>query len=307
MSFVVTLEGLVPERRYDGFPWTQARIEESAAESGPWTPVETITLTPADADPTKPVARNLTTALAALPSGSYRVVWRDAASHELATGPIDRTVGLISLERLKRSLDIPASSTAKDQRLLEIIQSVSRMILNYTDRDFGSPSVTETRTYPYDGYGIVDIDDATAVTVVTITYPAAVPYVLNNLDWYAEPLIKPQGVYEWLVVPPGAPYGGPSPEMGFKQNMDTYVPLLTQPTTVAVTGTFGWPEVPPDVVEAAELIARDLHDRPSGDLQSHSIESFSESFADPRGFQPTAIPAKAKDILDMYRRIPLNG
>jgi hypothetical protein len=47
-------------------PWTQARIEEAPAETGPWTTIDTITLSPVDSDPTAPQARSFSTPNATL-------------------------------------------------------------------------------------------------------------------------------------------------------------------------------------------------------------------------------------------------
>ncbi len=76
---VVTLY-FTPIERFDGRPWTQVRIQEAPADTGPWTLIDTQTLTPVDSDPKSPVPRSFTTALATLDDGWYRVVWVDALS-----------------------------------------------------------------------------------------------------------------------------------------------------------------------------------------------------------------------------------
>ena len=79
MTVVVTLEDYRPSPRYDGEPWTDARIEEAPASTGPWVTLETQALTPVDADPSDPVYRNFTTELASdTPELWYRIVWVDA-------------------------------------------------------------------------------------------------------------------------------------------------------------------------------------------------------------------------------------
>lgn len=85
MSQVVSFEDYVPSPRYDGIAWTQARIEESVSSTGPWTAIETITLSPVDADPSLPATRNLTTELATdAPDLWYRIVFLDADGDSLA-------------------------------------------------------------------------------------------------------------------------------------------------------------------------------------------------------------------------------
>lgn len=74
---VVSFTAYTPPPRYDAQSWTQARIEEAAAATGPWAIIDTKALTP-DADPTSPLPRSFTTELATLDSGWYRVAWIDA-------------------------------------------------------------------------------------------------------------------------------------------------------------------------------------------------------------------------------------
>jgi hypothetical protein len=78
VAYVVSLTGYTPVPRYDATPWTEARIEESTVSaSGPWSTLDTQTLSPVDADPADPIARNFTVSTAT-PTGWYRVVWIDA-------------------------------------------------------------------------------------------------------------------------------------------------------------------------------------------------------------------------------------
>lgn len=82
MSYVITLDDYAPPARVDGRAFTKARIEEAPAITGAWLPVQTLTLSPVDADPAHPVTRELTTGLAQYATGWYRVVWIDAEGHE---------------------------------------------------------------------------------------------------------------------------------------------------------------------------------------------------------------------------------
>lgn len=89
MSYVVTLENFRPTPRYDSLAWTQARIEEGALATGPWTALETIVLSPVDADPTEPALRNFTTELGTAADLWYRIVFLDADGDEaLPTYPV---------------------------------------------------------------------------------------------------------------------------------------------------------------------------------------------------------------------------
>lgn len=86
-NYVVRFAGYRPPARDDN-PWTQARLEEAAASAGPWTVLETRTLTPADANPASPAPRSFTTELATLPAGWYRITWVDATGDTASTAPV---------------------------------------------------------------------------------------------------------------------------------------------------------------------------------------------------------------------------
>lgn len=76
---VVTLNDVAPPERFDSHPWTIARIEESVSASGPWAALPDIALTPVDTNPESPITRDITTSLATLDVGWYRVRFVDAA------------------------------------------------------------------------------------------------------------------------------------------------------------------------------------------------------------------------------------
>lgn len=88
MPFVVSLEDFTPGARYDGLPWTQARIEQGTSATGPWTAIETKALSPLDANPASPASRDFTTALATVATGWFRIVFLDAGGNEQASGAV---------------------------------------------------------------------------------------------------------------------------------------------------------------------------------------------------------------------------
>lgn len=87
MAYVVTFEDLTPSPRFDALAWTTLRISESADVAGVYTTIDTITLSPVDADPTQPLARNVTTDNATMASGWYKVTFLDVAGDEQTLGP----------------------------------------------------------------------------------------------------------------------------------------------------------------------------------------------------------------------------
>jgi len=88
MAFIRTFEGFAPPKRFDGLPFTQALIRESATIDGVYTTIDTVTLSPLDTDPANPEARDFTTANATLEDAFYIIRWTDAAAAIFDSGPI---------------------------------------------------------------------------------------------------------------------------------------------------------------------------------------------------------------------------
>lgn len=78
---LLTLFGYKPPARYDDEPWTQARIEQSATETGSYTALATVDLDPGDTDPADPATRSFTTEDATV-GDWYRIVWIDGNTDE---------------------------------------------------------------------------------------------------------------------------------------------------------------------------------------------------------------------------------
>jgi hypothetical protein len=87
MSQVITFENYQPTPRYDGEAWEEVRIQEADAadaENADWTTIETIALSPLDADPTEPASRDFTTSNASDTIGLwYRLIFVDGDGDEL--------------------------------------------------------------------------------------------------------------------------------------------------------------------------------------------------------------------------------
>lgn len=93
MSYFRRFVAYAPPPRADGLSFTKARIEEAAEAAGPWTAIAIIDLAPLDTDPTRPMARELSTSAATLEPGWYRVTWLDAAGSATSpTAPIRSVV-----------------------------------------------------------------------------------------------------------------------------------------------------------------------------------------------------------------------
>lgn len=207
---------------------------------------------------------------------------------------------IVSLADYQMAVGTSENAGAQQLALDDAIQAA----LNYTDRDFGTTLVTETRTFPYRGKGILEIDDAAEVTSVTGSMVVG--------SWIAMkegPAAVP--VFSYLILPASRL---PSGEMGFTQNMDPLglhfrtqqLPIIE----VAVTGTWGWPTIPNDVRRAIIFLAQEYERAAesggSGDLQSKSVAEVAESYFEGQSLvQPRpieGIPDRAADILWPYKR-----
>lgn len=113
---VITFSGVTPIPRFDGHPWAQVAIDESMASIGPWIQLEIQGLSPLDADPEDPQSRDITTELATLANGWYRLRFIDqTGDEESATQPIQNletgpalytpTVGQVGALLRARTLD----------------------------------------------------------------------------------------------------------------------------------------------------------------------------------------------------------
>lgn len=203
---------------------------------------------------------------------------------------------LTTLSAVKTLLAL--TDTSQDAAITNAIPAASAAIRDFTNRSFGLPVATETRTYAYDRSGWLEIDDASAVTAVTLDANT----LTVNFDYVLGPdrgLMVPDAdrIYEWLELRPGI---GISPEMGFTYNLDTIwrFPFTAPYSSVMVTATFGWADVPAPVVQAVNWTVVDFISTPQS-YDDVTIATFSVR-------QPSAIangiPLRAQDLLTPYRR-----
>lgn len=212
---------------------------------------------------------------------------------------------LATLSEVKALLNIGASDTRFDAQWTAMIPTASDAIRAYTQRSFGTTAVSETRTFQYDGSGYVEIDDASTITLVEFVVPNASNISLPSDQWVALPYNGPIFTYIQLY----ADYTGVNPWMGFNRNLDVIYDegrLGTQTAVVAVTGTWGWPDVPGDVKLALAWTLQDWSSKASSDnLTSEAIEGWSRSWAGRAASQQIpalAIPSKALSLLANYLR-----
>jgi hypothetical protein len=223
-------------------------------------------------------------------------------------------MALVTLSEYKTAIkEASAANDAFHQGALDAAQDA---VLNYADRDFGAPPVTETRTYLYDGSGVLNIDDASTVTAVTLE--SVLPLTTNV--WRARHEGPASVVaYSWLELPQIdlSARRNSLGVMGFTQNLDRFLTSNGLPEiTAAVTASWGWATVPNDVkraviwtAEAYEAISGSSGS--AGGVASRSVAEVAESyFAEAQAQQGTppseAVPPRAQAILDAYRRVSIH-
>jgi hypothetical protein len=194
---VRTFTGYVPPARYDGAPFTAARIEERASlTAGAWAQIDSIALVPVDADPSAPAARNLTTPNATLEAGYYRIVWLDAAAGTFAgdavffdgTSDTPAAPALATLDELKRRVHASGGGVVDETLLGELLDAASARIVELTgDRTLAPDPANPTddavsRTFPVYG-AIVQVPDLRVVESITLDdreLTVAVDYTLRG-------------------------------------------------------------------------------------------------------------------------------
>jgi hypothetical protein len=132
MPQVITFENYRPTPRYDSIPWTEVRVYEAAtatADDVDWTLIDTITLSPVDADPSDPAARDITTELASDTEELwYRLVFVDATGDTLVpTVAVRNVVGpaaYATVDELARILSL-RSPTAEQVEAMERVLLVA--------------------------------------------------------------------------------------------------------------------------------------------------------------------------------------
>jgi hypothetical protein len=220
---------------------------------------------------------------------------------------------LLTLTEYKNYAGISLSDTSSDTQLTKMLAAVSAAIRNFTDRSFDTATSTGERIFQYDGSGILEIDDATAVTAVSLEFTLG-PNLALDSTYQFRPMPYGGPVYTYLVIPNVLPWGI-SPEMGYMQNLDQLAAdgrLIAQYPLAHVTGTWGWPTIPEDVKLAALWTLEDWGAGGAGPttpgVVSEAIEGFSRSFGSPSGGTAPdryllAVPNRARDILAQYQRI----
>jgi len=153
----------------------------------------------------------------------------------------------VSVEELKTTRSIGKNYADADVR--DAVVAASRFVDGYCNRSFVAAGASETRVYTALDPQWVTIDDAVTISAVTVGGTA----IVQGTDFTVE-------VYNGLMVSTALPITAavqPFVRLRALSSVANLFPRGTQ-NGVAVTGTFGWPAVPPEVKVATKILAARL-------------------------------------------------
>lgn len=140
MAEVVTFVGYRPPARFDAIPWTQARIYESATEAGTYALIDTISLSPPDADPSVPASRSFTTEDGTALNYWYQVVFVDGTGDTAQPStPVQNVAGsggpvvtaYASVDELARILNLVPPTPAQTVAMQRVLDAAALEIDSY--------------------------------------------------------------------------------------------------------------------------------------------------------------------------------
>jgi hypothetical protein len=289
---VVSFVDYTPAARYDEIAWTSVRVEEADFQDGPWTTIDTQTLSPEDTDPARPMSRSLTTDDASDDMGLwYRLVWVDPSGALSPTLPVQNqapetlsATALCSDEDVRLYLGIKGEDLSEDDRntIVRLVNAASDTFTDESQRIWRlDPSLAGARLYRLDSFdlqvGRLRIDDCTAVTSVGYGdfRDQLGPTSLADESW---------GVWQ---EEPGYPISAIVLVEGL---------LLEAGNVLTIDADWGWPAVPEKVRQAVIYTAAEWYAR--------DVEKFSATFSLDQGriLMPQVLPSQVQREAESYRR-----
>lgn len=177
------------------------------------------------------------------------------------------------------------ANTEQDALINALIPAASRVILQWTGREFAPASTAVTRTFTYDGSGLLDLVPYDLRTITAISRdPAGTPAALTApTDYVLQPVNPADGVYTHLR---------------FSSLFWRSYPSSTD-RSIAITGNWGFASVPADVQYACNMtikwwITNDVSAFSSG------LDVNTDQFTRGR-----SLPEGVRDMLSPYRRIAI--
>jgi hypothetical protein len=142
----------------------------------------------------------------------------------------------------KNYLKVSRPADIDDDNLIQAaLDAAEGWINTFTGRQFAIAGASTTRSYPASGTELLDIDDASTVTAVT----------------YNGVTVDPSG-YQLEPFNTIGLYGVVEPYNSIRRYFGWWDTFNQGQAIVGVTGTFGWVAVPPAVVEACKIQAKDI-------------------------------------------------
>lgn len=148
MSEVVSFFDYTPAPRFDSTPWTDVQIEEAATSSGPWTVIDTLALSPTDADPANPQSRSFTITNGTAPDLWYRVTFVDGGGNlSLPSAPVQNlqlvTAPYATVDELLRILRIRTPNANQSMAAQSHLATATLEINAEIDRADDDPDLTD--------------------------------------------------------------------------------------------------------------------------------------------------------------------
>jgi len=189
MTQVISFTDYTPSPRYDDVPWTQVLVEEATTSSGPWTLIDTITLSPTDPDPSQPQTRNITVDNASdTPDLWYRLTFADGVGGMgQPSQPIQNidpdTGSFASIDDFATRLGVPLTPADRDRASM-LLADASDIIREEVKRGALNLVTDETITMRGTSDETIELPSTPVISVSSVTLDSE-PLVEGH-DWYLD-------------------------------------------------------------------------------------------------------------------------
>lgn len=150
------------------------------------------------------------------------------------------TYDLTTIDAVKEAITLPDNDTDLDTTLPNLISQASLAIMEWTKREF-APVTIEARTFQLDGYHVdFSPGDLQSATQVRLHPETTSPTVLGSGQYMLKPVGAARGMYTSM-------------------DLSNYLAITSNTmfqfgyAIIEVTGTWGFPSVPNDVVRACNV------------------------------------------------------
>lgn len=260
MAFVVSVENFRPTPRHDGVLWTQARLEESLSPTGPWSALETFSIS-SYGDAAAPPELDFTSDVGTINPdiAYYRVVFLDGGGNVNESEPIGPS-GYPTTEELVSESTVTALTSLTEVEQDALRASSITAIEEFCNQSF---SYEPNATYRCDGNGTgVLYLPRRAISITAITVPdsaVVLSDVLLNSD--GDRLFVSNGITDPLA------HGYYSAALRSFDDVQWPMKFTFGSGNIIITGNWGWASVP-NYVKIA--IRKDMEDTALADANGLS-------------------------------------